>query len=167
MGDLNRVLLAGRLGRDPELRTTASGAGIAYLSVATSERWTDRASGERRERTEWHQVVVFREGAVRFIREHLRKGDLVFVEGGLRTRRWTDQDGRERFTTEIVASNVQLLARPGGAAADTPAGRVGGHVGAPDGGGAGTTGSAAGSAPSAPAGGAGGESDDLNDEIPF
>ena len=167
MSDLNRVLLVGRLGRDPELRTIASGADVAHLSVATSERWTDRASGEKRERTEWHRVVVFREGAVRFAREHLRRGDLVFVEGGLRTRRWTDQDGRERFTTEIVASNVQLLARAGGAAGNGPAGRENGRTGASNSTGTQATGSAAGGAPGAPAGGAGGGFDELDDEIPF
>jgi len=167
LSDLNRVLLAGRLGRDPELRTTASGAGIAHLSVATGERWTDRASGERRERTEWHRVVVFREGAVRFAREHLRRGDLVFVEGSLRTRRWTDQDGRERFTTEIVASDVRLLARAGGGAGNGPVGRGNGREGASGRGGAGADGSAADGARSAPDGAARDGFDDLDDEIPF
>ena len=167
MSDLNRVLLAGRLGRDPELRTIASGAELAHLSVATSERWTDRASGEKRERTEWHRVVVFREGAVRFAREHLRRGDLVFVEGSLRTRKWTDQDGRERFTTEIVASNVQLLARAGGAAGNGPAGRENGQAGASNSAGAQATGSAAGGVPGASAGGGSAALHDLDDEIPF
>lgn len=167
MSDLNRVLLAGRLGRDPELRTIASGADIAHLSVATTERWTDRASGEKRERTEWHRVVVFREGAVRFAREHLRKGDLVFVEGSLRTRKWTDQEGRERFTTEIVASNVQLLARADGSAGNGRADRENGREGTSDSASARATGSAAGGVPSASAGGGGGALHDLDDEIPF
>jgi single-strand DNA-binding protein len=104
-GSVNKVILIGNLGRDPEIRSTQNGGKVANLSVATSETWRDRNSGERRERTEWHRVVVFSEGLIRVIENYLRKGSKVYVEGALQTRKWTDQQGQERYTTEIVLQN--------------------------------------------------------------
>ena len=126
-GSLNKAQLIGHLGRDPDIRTTGEGKRVAVLSVATSERWTDRASGEKRERTEWHRVVVFNEGLVEVAQKYAHKGSKVYVEGMLRTRRWTDKNDVERFSTEIVLSNygaqLTLLDRrpgtAGGADEDT------------------------------------------------
>jgi len=99
---LNRAQLIGHLGRDPDIRHTQDGRPIANFSLATSERWTDKQSGEKKERTEWHNVVVFSEPLVKVIEQHAKKGSKIFVEGALSTRKWTDQEGRERYTTEIV-----------------------------------------------------------------
>lgn len=104
-GSVNKVILIGNLGRDPEIRSTQNGGKVANLSIATSESWRDRSSGERRERTEWHRVVVFSEGLIRIIENYLRKGSKVYVEGALQTRKWTDQQGQERYTTEVVLQN--------------------------------------------------------------
>ncbi len=104
-GSVNKVILIGNLGRDPEIRSTQNGGKVANLSIATSESWRDRNSGERRERTEWHRVVVFSEGLIRVIESYLRKGSKVYVEGSLQTRKWTDQQGQERYTTEVVLQN--------------------------------------------------------------
>ncbi len=101
-GSVNKVILVGNLGADPEIRHTQDGRPIAHLSVATTETWKDRASGERRERTEWHRVVIFSEGLVRVAEQYLRKGSKVYIEGQLRTRKWVGQDGVERYTTEVV-----------------------------------------------------------------
>jgi len=99
---LNRAQLIGHLGRDPDIRHTQDGRPIANFSLATSERWTDKQSGEKKERTEWHNVVVFNESLVKVIEQHAKKGSKIFVEGALSTRKWTDQEGRERYTTEVV-----------------------------------------------------------------
>jgi len=99
---VNKVMLLGRLGADPEIRTTQSGTRVAHMRVATSERWTDKNTGEKRERTEWHSVVVFGDGLVNAIEKHLAKGNRVFVEGKLQTRKWQDQNGNDRFTTEVL-----------------------------------------------------------------
>ncbi len=104
-GSVNKVILIGNLGRDPEVRSTQNGGKVANLSIATSETWRDRNSGERRERTEWHRVVVFSEGLIKVIENYLRKGSKVYVEGSLQTRKWTDQQGQERYTTEVVLQN--------------------------------------------------------------
>ena len=104
---VNRVFLIGRLGRDPEIRHTASGSVVANFSVATDERWTD-ADGNRQTRTEWHNIVVWRKLA-EICGQYLRKGRLVFIEGRIQTREWDDRDGNKRRTTEIVASNMQML----------------------------------------------------------
>jgi single-strand DNA-binding protein len=102
MTSLNKVQLIGNLGRDPESRSAQSGSTIVTLNVATSEGWTDRNSGERREHTEWHRVVIFTEALGEAAARHLRKGSKVYIEGGLRTRKWRDQSGQDRYTTEIV-----------------------------------------------------------------
>ena len=101
-GSVNKVILIGNLGRDPEIRTMQSGGRVANLSVATSESWRDKASGERKERTEWHRVVVFNENLVRLCESYLRKGSKIYVEGQIETRKWQDQSGQERYSTEIV-----------------------------------------------------------------
>lgn len=99
---MNKALLIGHLGRDPEMRATRDGRKIANLSIATSERWRDKASGERKERTEWHRVVIFNEGLAGVAERYLRKGSRVYLEGELQTRKWTDQSGADKYTTEIV-----------------------------------------------------------------
>ena len=101
-GSVNKVILVGNLGRDPELRSTQDGMRIANLAVATSENWRDRVSGERKERTEWHRVVIFNERLAEVAEKYLKKGSKVYVEGALQTRKWTDNSGQERYTTEIV-----------------------------------------------------------------
>ncbi|MDJ0895012.1 MAG: single-stranded DNA-binding protein [Alphaproteobacteria bacterium] len=101
-GSVNKVILVGNLGRDPEVRTLNSGSRVANLSLATSERWRDRNSGEMQERTEWHRVVIFDDKLCDVAEKYLRKGSKVFVEGQLQTRKWTDQSGQERYTTEVV-----------------------------------------------------------------
>ena len=104
-GSVNKVILVGNLGRDPEIRTTQNGGKVANLSIATSETWRDRNSGERREKTEWHRVVVFSEGLIRVLEQYVRKGSKVYIEGALQTRKWTDQQGVEKYTTEVVLQN--------------------------------------------------------------
>jgi single-strand DNA-binding protein len=106
-GSVNKVILIGNLGRDPEIRSTQSGTKIANLSVATSENWRDRASGERKERTEWHRVVIFNERLVDVVEKYLKKGAKVYIEGALQTRKWTDNSGQEKYTTEIVLQNFR------------------------------------------------------------
>jgi single-strand DNA-binding protein len=101
-GSVNKVILVGNLGRDPEIRTLNSGDKVANLSVATSETWRDRTSGERRERTEWHRVVIFNDNLVKVAENYLRKGSKVYVEGALQTRKFQDQSGQEKYTTEVV-----------------------------------------------------------------
>jgi single-strand DNA-binding protein len=101
-GSVNKVILIGNLGRDPEMRSTQDGLRIATLSVATSESWRDKASGERKERTEWHRVVIFNDKLVEIVEKYLKKGAKVYLEGALQTRKWTDNSGQERYTTEVV-----------------------------------------------------------------
>lgn len=101
-GSLNKVMLIGNLGRDPEIRTMQSGSKMATFPLATSETWRDRNTQERREKTEWHRVVVFNEGLVTVIERYVKKGSKLYIEGQLETRKWTDQQGQERFTTEVV-----------------------------------------------------------------
>ena len=101
-GSLNKVTLIGNLGRDPEVRSTHDGMKIVNLSIATSESWKDRNSGERRERTEWHRVVIFNENLGKVAEQYLRKGSKVYLEGALQTRKWTDQNGQDKYTTEVV-----------------------------------------------------------------
>lgn len=122
MASLNKVMLIGNLGRDPEIRYTTGGSPVANFTMATSERWNDAASGERKERTEWHRVVVWGKQA-EIVGEYLRKGRQVYVEGNLQTREWTDRDGNKRYTTEVRAQRVQMLGRAEEAAAAEPAGR--------------------------------------------
>ncbi|AYR20833.1 single-stranded DNA-binding protein [Alcaligenes aquatilis] len=114
MASVNKVILVGNLGRDPEVRYSAEGSAICNISIATTSQWKDRTSGERREETEWHRVVFYNRLA-EIAGEYLRKGRPVYVEGRLRTRKWTGQDGQERFTTEIIAEQMQMLGgRDGG-----------------------------------------------------
>ena len=106
-GSVNKVILVGNLGRDPEIRSTQDGTRIATLNLATSETWRDRASGERKERTEWHRVVIFNERLAEIAEKYLRKGSKIYVEGQLQTRKWQDQQGQERYTTEVVLSRFK------------------------------------------------------------
>ena len=101
-GSVNKVILVGNLGRDPEVRHTQDGNPVVNLSLATSETWKDRASGERRERTEWHRIVIFNEHLGRVAEQYLRKGSKIYLEGQLQTRKWQDQSGQDRYTTEVV-----------------------------------------------------------------
>lgn len=105
MASLNRAIIIGRLGKDPEIKDLNNGKRIANLSVATSERWKDKNSGEMKEATEWHRVVVFNEGLAKVVQNHVRKGDQIYIEGQIKTRKWTDSKGTERYSTEIVLSN--------------------------------------------------------------
>ena len=101
-GSVNKVILVGNLGRDPEIRTFQNGGKVVNLRIATSETWRDRASGERKERTEWHSVAIFNEGLAKIAEQYLRKGSTVYIEGSLETRKWQDQSGQDRYTTEVV-----------------------------------------------------------------
>jgi single-strand DNA-binding protein len=109
-GSVNKVILVGNLGADPEIRRTNDGRPIANLRVATSESWKDKATGERREKTEWHRVVIFNEGLCRIAEQYLKKGSKIYIEGQLQTRKWQDKDGQERYSTEVVLQgfNSQL-----------------------------------------------------------
>ena len=166
-GSVNKVILVGNLGRDPEVRHTQNNQKVVNLRIATSERWRDRASGENRERTEWHSVVIFNENLADIAERYLRKGSSVYVEGQLQTRKWTDQSGQDRYTTEVVLSRFKgeltLLGGRGDAGGD-PVGDYGGD----DMGG----GSPRPTAPRGPAGGQGrgrpsSLADELDDDIPF
>ena len=122
-GSVNKVILVGNLGRDPEVRNTQAGGKIVNLALATSDSWTDRTSGERKERTEWHRVVIFNERLGEVAEKYLKKGAKIYVEGSLQTRKWTDQGGQERYTTEVVLQNfngnlTMLDTRSGGAGGD-------------------------------------------------
>jgi len=121
MASVNKVILVGNLGRDPETRYTPGGDAITNIRVATTDRWKDKASGEMKEATEWHNVAFFGRLA-EIAGEYLKKGRSVYVEGRLRTRKWTDKDGNEKYTTEIVAENMQLLGSRDGAGGGAPAG---------------------------------------------
>jgi len=116
-GSINKVILVGNLGKDPEIRATNDGREICNLTVATSESWKDKSSGERKEKTEWHRVVIFNDGLVTVAKNYLKKGSKVYLEGALQTRKWTDKDGQEKYSTEIVlqgyGSNLTMLDKPG------------------------------------------------------
>ena len=158
-GSVNKVILVGNLGRDPEIRTTNDGTKIANLSLATSESWRDRNSGERRERTEWHRVVIFNDRLVDVVEKYLNKGSKIYIEGQLQTRKWTDRDGQERYTTEVVLQRFRgeltmLDGRGGGGGGDFGGGSdFGGGGGQDFGGGSGSS--------------SGGGAGDLDDDIPF
>src|SRR5262245_1663409 len=151
MASVNKVILVGNLGRDPETRYNPEGGAITNVSVATTETWKDKASGEKQERTEWHRVVFFNRLA-EIAGEYLKKGSQVYVEGSLRTRKWQDKEGQERYTTEIVAERMQMLGSRQGAG-DATAREAREPVAAGD----------AKAAPKKP----GGKFDDLDDDIPF
>ncbi len=148
-GSVNKVILIGYLGRDPEVRNTQDGTAIVHLSVATSENWKDKTTGERRERTEWHRVVLFNEKLGEIAQKYLRKGSKVYLEGTLQTRKWTDKSGVEKYTTEVVLARYRgeltMLDTRGGGGGDSPAFEA---------------------ASSTPAGG-GSAGNDFDDEIPF
>ncbi len=159
MASVNKVILIGNLGRDPETRYSTSGSAICNITVATSRQWKDKASGEKKEETEWHRVVFF-DRLAEIAGEYLKKGRPVYVEGRLKTRKWQDKEGQERYTTEIVAEEMKMLgSREGSGAADGDAEFAGG--------GARREGGAA-AAPAKPAGGAAKKNvDDFDDDIPF
>jgi len=170
-GSVNKVILIGNLGADPEIRRTQDGRPIANLRLATSESWKDKTTGERREKTEWHRVVIFNENLCRIAEQYLKKGSKVFIEGALQTRKWQDQSGQDRYSTEVVLQGFRgeltLLDRASGAGA----GGGGGDFGADEGGEFGSPGptrKAAAAAAAAAAGGSrGGAGADMDDEIPF
>ena len=122
---VNKVILVGNLGADPETRYTASGSAVTNIRIATSESWKDKQTGENQERTEWHRVVFFSRLA-EIAGEYLRKGSQVYIEGALRTRKWQDQSGQDRYSTEIVANEMQMLGSRGGESYDRPAKESGG-----------------------------------------
>jgi single-strand DNA-binding protein len=161
-GSVNKVILVGNLGKDPEIRRTQDGRPIANLSVATSESWRDKTTGERKEKTEWHRVVIFNEGLCKIVEQYLKKGSKVYLEGSLQTRKWTDKDGNDKYSTEVVlqgfnSSLTMLDGRGGGAGAGG-----GQDSGGEDFGSSGPT------AQRKPAmAGAGGKRGDMDDEIPF
>ena len=126
-GSVNKVILVGNLGRDPEVRSFPSGGKVCNLRIATSENWRDKQSGEKREKTEWHSVAIFAEGLVRVAEQYLRKGSKVYLEGQLETRKWQDQSGQERYSTEVVlrpynSTMVLLDGREGGSGGALPYG---------------------------------------------
>jgi single-strand DNA-binding protein len=104
-GSVNKVILVGNLGKDPEVRTFQNGGSVCHFSVATSENWKDKSTGERREKTEWHNVSIFSEGLIRVAQQYLKKGSKVYLEGALETRKWQDKEGKDRYTTEVVLKN--------------------------------------------------------------
>ena len=106
-GSVNKVILIGNLGKDPEVRRMTSGDPVVNLSIATSETWRDKASGERKEKTEWHRVVIFNKNLAEVAEKYLRKGSKVYIEGALQTRKWTDKDGNEKYSTEVVLQNFR------------------------------------------------------------
>lgn len=169
-GSVNKVILVGNLGRDPEIRSTQDGVRIANLNLATSESWRDRVSGERKERTEWHRVVIFNERLVEIAEKYLRKGSKIYVEGALQTRKWTDNAGVEKYSTEVVLQRFRgeltMLDGAGGGRGQGGGASEGGYDEDFSGGGGGFGSSRT----PAPAGGMGGgraRNDDLDDEIPF
>ena len=163
-GSVNKVILVGNLGADPEVRTLPSGNKVVNLSVATSDSWRDKNSGERKEKTEWHRVVIFSEGLAKVAEQYLRKGSKVYLEGALQTRKWQDQSGADKYSTEVVLqgfnSNLTMLDGRGGAGAG---GGGGGFSDEPGN----DFGSPAPRRAVAAAGGGGGRNNDMDDDIPF
>ncbi len=176
-GSVNKVILIGNLGRDPEVRSFQNGGKVVNLRIATSETWRDRNSGERRERTEWHSVAIFSEPLAKIAEQYLKKGSKVYLEGQLETRKWQDQSGADRYTTEVVlrpfTGNLTLLdgrgegGGGGGASYDDPMGGGSGGYGG------GASGGASAGGRGGPSGGRGGSAGnfggpgDMDDEIPF
>ena len=153
-GSVNKVILIGNLGRDPEVRTFQNGGKVCNLRIATSENWTDKASGEKREKTEWHTVAIFNEGLVRIAEQYLKKGSKVYIEGQLQTRKWQDQSGADKYSTEVVLQGfngtLTMLDGPSGNSGGGNSQQSGGNYDAPDQG-----------------GGNPNSNRDLGDEIPF
>jgi len=167
MASVNKVIIVGNLGRDPETRYATSGSAICNITVATSRQWKDKTSGEKKEETEWHRVVFY-DRLAEIAGEYLKKGRPVYVEGRLKTRKWQDKEGVDRYTTEIVAEEMQLLGSRegggggGGGAGDVEFGSAGGGGGARSGGaGAGAAAKSSGGAAAKP------KTDDFDDDIPF
>jgi single-strand DNA-binding protein len=162
-GSVNKVILVGNLGKDPEIRRTQDGRPIANLSIATSDTWRDKATGERKEKTEWHRVVIFSEPLCKIVEQYLKKGAKVYIEGALQTRKWTDQQGVEKYSTEVVLQGfnstlTMLDGRSGGGGggfADEPGGDFGGG------------GPSSGSPRRMPPASGGGRGNDMDDDIPF
>lgn len=177
-GSVNKVILVGNLGRDPESRTFQNGGKVVNLRIATSESWKDRNSGERKEKTEWHSVAIFNEGLANVAERYLRKGSKVYIEGQLQTRKWQDQSGNDRYSTEVVLqgfnSVLTMLDSPGGGqGGGVSSGRDDWGAGGDDfgggsrGGGNTRGGGSSGGGSSGFGGGAGGFADDLDDDVPF
>ena len=163
-GSVNKVILVGNLGKDPEIRRTQDGRPIANLSIATSDTWRDKATGERKEKTEWHRVVIFNEGLCKVAEQYLKKGAKVYIEGALQTRKWTDQAGVEKYSTEVVLqgfnSTLTML--------DGRSGGGGGSFGSDDSGSSDFgSGGQVSSAPRRPVAAGGGRNNDMDDDIPF
>jgi single-strand DNA-binding protein len=163
-GSVNKVILVGNLGKDPEIRRTQDGRPIANLTVATSETWRDKNTGERKEKTEWHRVVIFNEGLCKVVEQYVKKGSKVYIEGALQTRKWTDQSGVEKYSTEVVLQGfnstlTMLDGRSGGGG--------GGNFGPDDGGDFGSGGPVSSAPRRAVAAGGGGRNNDMDDDIPF
>ena len=160
-GSVNKVILVGNLGKDPEVRRMQNGNPVVNLSVATSENWRDKATGERKEKTEWHRVVIFSEGLAKVAEQYLKKGSKVYIEGQLQTRKWTDQSGVEKYSTEVVLqgfnSNLTML--------DGARGGSGGFGGEDSGGDFGSSGPTG--APRRAVAAAGARNADMDDDIPF
>ena len=167
-GSVNKVILVGNLGADPEIRSLNSGDRVANLRIATSETWRDKSSGERKEKTEWHRVVIFNDNLVRVAEQYLRKGSTVYIEGSLQTRKWTDQSGQEKYSTEVVLQKFRgELTMLGGRGDSDGGGRDSGDYGGGYSGGGGGFSSGGGRSGG---GGSGPREDfsaDLDDEIPF
>ncbi len=159
-GSLNKVMLIGNLGADPEIRSFQNGGKVANLRIATSETWKDRNTGERQERTEWHTVAIFSEGLINVVENYLKKGSKVYVEGQLQTRKWQDQQGNDRYSTEVVLrgynGTLTMLDGAGGGGGGGNRSSGGGYGGGGQGGGSGGQGA-----------GGGSNYDDLDDDIPF
>lgn len=176
-GSVNKVIIIGNLGRDPEVRSFQNGGKVVNLRIATSETWRDKQSGERKERTEWHSVAIFNEGLAKIAEQYLKKGSTVYIEGSLETRKWQDQSGQDKYTTEIVLrpynGNLTLLGGRGdgggggGGGYDDRGGYDDGGQGGGQGGGYGGGSSSGGGRGGASSGGGGGGRSDMDDEIPF
>lgn len=172
-GTVNRVILVGNVGQDPEVRSTQDGRRIVNLSIATSETWRDKASGERKEKTEWHRVVIFNERLAEVAEKYVHKGSKIYIEGQLQTRKWTDQGGQDRYSTEVVLQNfrgVLTLLSDGRSGGSREPGDDGDDPGGFGGGGRSTSSRGSYSQrrdPPKPAAGGDGGGRDLDDEIPF
>jgi single-strand DNA-binding protein len=169
-GSVNKVIIVGNLGRDPEVRTFQNGGKVVNLRIATSESWRDKATGERKEKTEWHSVAIFNEGLAKIAEQYLKKGSTVYIEGQLETRKWQDQSGADKYTTEIVLKQYRgemtlLGGRDGGSGSRDSGGGGGGYM-ADQSGGRDSGGRDAGYESGSSSGG-GGSSRDMDDEIPF
>lgn len=168
-GSVNKVILIGNLGRDPEVRSFQNGGKVCNLRIATSETWKDKNTGERREKTEWHSVAIFNDGLVRIAEQYLRKGSKVYIEGALQTRKWQDQSGQDKYSTEVVLQGFGGVLTMLDGRGDNQGGG-GGYGGGDSGGYGGGGGGGYDSGPSGggrDSGGGGSSRSDLDDEIPF